>query len=71
MNETIMNYSMIESIKDLHLAVYQEDINTEEILDFYKINYLDITALNQIKDNLIMLHHAMMTRSVGAFIMEL
>jgi homoserine acetyltransferase len=71
MNETIMNYPMIESIKDLHLAVHQEDITTEEILDVYDINYLDTTTLNQIKDNLIMLHHAMMTKTVGAFIVEL
>ena len=71
MNRTVMNYPMIEEVQDLHLAVHQEDITPEEILDVYDINYLDASALNQIKSNLIMLHHAMMTRSVGAFIMEL
>ncbi len=66
MNETIMNYPMIEELQLLHLAVHQEELDEEGFEDAYDCR-LTTDTINSIRTELLMLHKKMMYGQFGMF----
>ena len=62
---------MIESIIDLHLTMYNEEINMNQVKEIYQIDTFSMEKLTEIKRELIQLHHNSMMNSIGGFIVEL
>lgn len=62
---------MIESIIDLHLTMYNENINMNQVKEIYQIDTFNMEKLTEIKRELIQLHHNSMMDTIGSFIVEL
>tara|TARA_Y100000592_G_C5312024_1_gene240619 strand:- start:331 stop:582 length:252 start_codon:yes stop_codon:yes gene_type:complete len=68
---TMIGTPMIESIIDLHLTMYNESINMNQVKEIYRIDTFTMEKLTEIKRELVRLHHANMMETVGDFIVEL
>jgi len=68
---TMIGTPMIESIIDLHLTMYNERIDMNQVKEIYRIDTFTMEKLTEIKRELVRLHHETLMGTIGDFIVEL